>query len=373
MTNSALKLFIPGPSHVRPSILQAQAMPMIGHRSEFMKELLADVLPGIRSCFGTQGDVAVLSCSSTGAMEGISRSIIPAGGKALHLTNGNFSNLWWRLATACGIDAIEEAKEWGQAWDEASAAEVLAQHGSVDAVFVCHCETSTGALSDIAGVVQAVRAACPDALVCVDVTSSAAGVPIEVDARDIDIAVGGVQKAWALPPALALATVSSRARARMEQLPNRGYTHDLLSTLNYQEKKGMTTTTPAIPVLQAMRVQLGDIESSGGFPARFEKHEAMQKLVFDWLTGHEFSVMAEEGFRSPTVTSIGCNDRFTMSDLVAGYREAGYFIAGGYGKSKETHWRIGHMGDHTPQCVSELLTITDEILDQIGCATPSGA
>ncbi len=368
MTVPDHKLFIPGPSHVRRKILEAQAAPMFGHRSPFMKELLADILPGVRACFGTEGDVVVLSCSSTGAMEAVSRSVTRPGKKVLHLTNGNFSTLWWKLSTACGIDAIDEAKEWGDAWDEASVTAALKTHGPVDAVFVAHCETSTGALSDIAGIARATRAVCPDALVCVDVTSSGAGVAIDFDAIDIDIAVGGVQKAWALPPALALAALSPRAKARMEEVPARGYTHDLLEALAYQDAKGMTTTTPSIPVMQAMRVQLGDIAASGGFAARFERHLEMQAMVLAWAARHGFGVLAKEGFRSPTVTSIAADGRFDVAALSAGYLERDYFITGGYGKTKTTHWRIGHMGDHTPACVGELLKVTDEILETIGLA-----
>lgn len=368
---SDLKLFIPGPTHVRRRIREAQAVPMIGHRSEFMKQLLADVLPGIRECFGTSGDVVVLSCSSTGAMEAVSRSVVGPGQRVLHLPNGNFSDLWRKLSVACGLDVVVEEKPWGQGWDEASVAAALAKHGAVDVVCVAHCETSTGALSDLAGVARAVRAACPDALVCVDVTSSAAGVPIDLEANDLDIAVGGVQKAWALPPALALAALSPRAKARMQSTPHRGYTHDLLSALEYQDSKGMTTTTPAIPVLQALRVQLQDIAAAGGFAARFEKHRTMQQMVLDWAGAWGFGVLAEPGFRSPTVTAVANGGRFVMADLVAGYRKSGYFITGGYGKTKETHWRIGHMGDHTPACLDELLGLTDRLLNVLGVKAPA--
>jgi aspartate aminotransferase-like enzyme len=370
---SDLKLFIPGPSHVRRRILEAQAAPMIGHRSQSMRDLLAEVLPGLRQCFGTEGDVVVLSSSSTAAMEAVGRSVVRPGKRALHLPNGNFSDLWRKLSEACGLETAVEEKPWGAAWDEASVDAALERHGAVDAVFVAHCETSTGALSDIAGVARAVRSRCPDALVCVDVTSSACGVRIDFDKNDIDIVVGGVQKAWALPPALALGALSPRAVARMQSNPGRGYTNDMLSTLEYQNKKGMTVTTPPIPVLQALRVQLGDIEANGGFEQRFEDHLSMQQLTLDWAAGHGFGVLAEDGFRSPTVTSIGCGGRFVVADLVAAYKQAGYFIGGGYGKTKETHWRIGHMGDHTPSCVSELLTVTDEILSRIGLSEPAGA
>jgi len=363
-----LKLFIPGPTHVRKRILQAQARPMIGHRSSFMKELLASVLPGIRECFGTAGDVVVLSTSSTGAMEGISRSVTRPGRRLLHLVNGNFSLLWWELSVACGLDAVKQEKEWGDAWDEASTAQALggaSAGGAFDAVMITHCETSTGALSDIAGVVRAVRRLCPEALVCVDVTSTACGVKLDFDRLDLDIAVGGVQKAWALPPALALGALSARAKARMDAVPGRGYANEFRAALEYQDSKGMTSTTPSIPVIQALAVQLQDIAAAGGMAARFEKHLAMQKQVLDWAARHGFGILARPGFRSPTVTSIACEGRFVMDELASAYRAAGYFITGGYGKTKDTHWRIGHMGDHTPECIGKLLGVTDGILARI--------
>jgi aspartate aminotransferase-like enzyme len=62
-----------------------------------------------------------------------------------------------------------------------------------------------------------------------------------------------------------------------------------------------------------------------------------------------------------------------MDELVKGYKAAGYYITGGYGKTKDTHWRIGHMGDHTPECVGELLGLTDEILKRIGLKEPARA
>ncbi len=364
-----MKLFIPGPTHVRPEILAAQAAPMISHRGEAMQELLAAVLPGVREAFGTRGDVIVLSCSTTGAMEAISRSLLGGGARALHLLNGNFSTLWSQLSKNCGFDVITEERPWGAGYDEATVSATLAGLDErPDVVFVTHCATSTGALSDIAGVVRAVRAVAPDALVCADVTSSAAGVPIDFDAIDLDIAVGGAQKAWALPPALTLAALSPRAAARMQGNPNRGQAHDLVAALAYQNDTGMTMTTPSIPVIQALRRQIDDIHAAGGFAARFERHRTMQQLVLDWVAARRLTTLADPAFRSPTVTSIACGGRFVIADLLAGYREAGFFVGGGYGKTQATHWRIGHMGDHTPEDVEELLAVTDTILTRVGSA-----
>lgn len=364
-----MKLFIPGPTHVRPEVLAAQAEPMIAHRSEAMQELLAGVLPGVREAFGTRGDVVVLSCATTGAMEAIGRSLLGGGARALHLVNGNFSGLWSRLSRACGYDVTVHDEPWGAGFDEAVTRRALsALPEAPDVVFVTHCETSTGALSDVAGVVRAVRAAAPDAIVCADVTSSAAGVPIDLDAIDLDVAVGGVQKAWALPPALTLAALSSRAKARLASLTDRGHAHDLLASLTYQDDTGMTMSTPAIPVLRALRRQVDDIAATGGFAPRFERHRAMHAAVLDWIDARGFTSLAAPPFRSPTVTSIATGGRFEVADLLAGYREAGYFVGGGYGKTKTTHWRIGHMGDHTLDDVVQLLDVTDRVLARLGVA-----
>ena len=365
---SDLRLFIPGPTHVRRALLEAQARPMIGHRSSFMRDLMEAVVPGVAEALGAHsGSPFVLSCSSTQAMESVARSAVRPGARALHLVNGNFSTLWTKLSAANGIAFDTEERPWGQGYDEARTLEALERHGGTyDAVYVTHCATSTGALSDIAGVARAVRARQPDALVCVDVTSSAAGTEVLFDERDLDVVVGGVQKAWALPPVLALGAVSSRARARFAEVPHRGFANELLTSLKPQEDKGMPLSTPAIPVLQALRLQLGDIAASGGFSARFDRHRDMQTLVLDWAARNDFTTLAEDAFRSPTVTSLDAQGRFEIADLIAGCRERGLFLGGGYGKTKTTHWRIGHMGDHTPADVSELLAVHDEVLGGLG-------
>ena len=117
MSDKAKKLFIPGPTQVRTSILTAQAVPMISHRGTEMKQLLAECLPGVRAALGAAGDVVILSCSSTAAMEQVGRSVTRPGKKVLHLVNGNFSNLWFELSTACGLSATKAEKPWGEGWE----------------------------------------------------------------------------------------------------------------------------------------------------------------------------------------------------------------------------------------------------------------
>ena len=69
------KLFIPGPTHVRDEILQAQAEPMIGHRAKEYAALQAEVPPKLQKMLYTDQIVFLFAASSTGVMEGAVRNL----------------------------------------------------------------------------------------------------------------------------------------------------------------------------------------------------------------------------------------------------------------------------------------------------------
>jgi aspartate aminotransferase-like enzyme len=78
--------------------------------------------------------------------------------------------------------------------------------------------------------------------------------------------------------------------------------------------------------------------------------------------GVELGVLAPEGSRSPTVTCIRLPAPLTGPEVVRRLRECGYSVAAGYGRLKETSFRIGHMGEQTPETLEGLLTACDEVL-----------
>ena len=68
MTEAA-KFFVPGPTWVRPEVLQQMTRPMIGHRSSEFRELFRSITPRLRALFRTDGEVFFASSSVTGMME----------------------------------------------------------------------------------------------------------------------------------------------------------------------------------------------------------------------------------------------------------------------------------------------------------------
>ena len=78
--------------------------------------------------------------------------------------------------------------------------------------------------------------------------------------------------------------------------------------------------------------------------------------------GDAFGILAREGARTPTVTSITIPTSFTGSTLVRAVAERGFTIGNGYGKNRETTFRIGHMGDHVPERLAECLGVCSEVI-----------
>jgi aspartate aminotransferase-like enzyme len=366
VTETAPILFLCGPTETAPAVDEALALPLISHRGPEIQALIAECLPGMRHAFGTQGDVLPLSVSGSAVMEAALRNTIPAGGRVLHLVNGAFSRRWASISECCGLDHAVVEKPLGEAFCETDAAAAFQQHGRFDAVCVTHNETSSGALSDIGGVARATRAASPGCLVMVDAVSALAGVDMAFDDNGIDLALGSVAKCWALPPGLSMVAFSVRCRQAMRQVEDRGYHLDFPRNLEVLEKKGATLNTPAIPQLFALRAQIRQIEASpGGWAGRFERHIALRDQVLAWCAARGFGVLAEDGARSPSVTTVLGGD-VDVPALLDGLKDRGFAVGGGYGDLKTTAWRIAHMGEHTEESVAELLNAIDSVLASAG-------
>jgi aspartate aminotransferase-like enzyme len=124
-----------------------------------------------------------------------------------------------------------------------------------------------------------------------------------------------------------------------------------------------------VTLFYALARQLQRIDAEG-LEARLERHAAMARRAHAWTgalatrTGLDFEVLAPEGYRSPTVTAVRLPERLAGPDLVAALRRHGWVIGSGYGELAPSTIRIGHMGDHTPAELEELLGTLDRVLQE---------
>ena len=313
----------------------------------------------IERLFRTERPVYISTSSATGLMEGAIRNGVRR--RVLCLVNGAFSERFYNIAQACGVDATPLEVAWGEVHTPEMLREALSS-SDFDAVTVVHSETSTGVLNPIADLARVAHEA-GDVMLLVDSVSGLGGTRVECDAWDIDFVLTGSQKALALPPGLALGVAQPRLVERAKGIPNRGVYFDFLE-FERNIEKNQTPNTPGLTLFYALAAQLARIEAEG-VEARWERHAAMAARTYAWVgemndMGIGLAILAPEAFRSPTVTCITAPDGHTGGSITSTLRERGFTIATGYGKLKDATFRIGHMGDHTVTELDDLLgALTD--------------
>jgi aspartate aminotransferase-like enzyme len=199
-----------------------------------------------------------------------------------------------------------------------------------------------------------------DVFLLVDAVSGMAGAKIDTDAWGIDYVLAGVQKAFALPPGLAVAAVSERALERAKTVPPRSYYFNLPDMHKFH-LKNQTPSTPAIPHLFALNAQLDEMVREG-IENRFARHARMAGVVQAWAKKY-FDIYPEEGYWSKTLTCVkntrDVDAAAMIKRLVSEYDAR---IENGYGDLKGKTFRIAHMGDVRPDEIRGLLCALEDIL-----------
>lgn len=352
------KLFIPGPTHVVDEVLEAMAMPMIGHRDSLYSDLHGEVVEKLKKMLYTNNRIYLSTSSSTGMMEGAIRNCVKE--KALMTDCGAFSKRWAQIATANGKEIEVIKVEMGEAIMPEMVDERLAQ-GGFDSVCITFNETSTGVTNPLKEIAALVKEKYPDILVLVDAVSIMAGAEIRVDDWGLDVVLAGTQKAFATPPGLCIVTVSDAAYKRSEKMENKGYYFDFVA-LEGKAVKNQTPATPAVSLINALNVQMDRILAEG-VENRFARHAEMAKYIQDWARKYFALYTADDKYLSPTVTNITNTRDISIADLNKELAKRGAMISNGYGVLKEKAFRIAHMGDIQ---LEDLKWLTDQIEDILG-------
>lgn len=351
------KLFIPGPTQVHPDVLAKMATPMIGHRSKDASDLQRRITEKMRKVMFTSGKIALSTSSGTGLMEGAIRSATAK--RAMVFSVGDFGNRWADLAKLNDVPVDLHVEELGNPTMPLTVDNYL-KTGKYDVVTITHNETSTGIMNPIESISEIVKK-YPDIVWLVDCVSSMGGTKVEVDKLGIDICITSSQKALALPPGLALCSVSPKAEERFKKVGNKGYYFDLKNIIETIDKKDhQYSSTPSLSHMFALDFQLDRIEKEG-LENRFLRHIEMAEFTINW--GNEFfKTFPKPGFESMTVTCINNTRGFNFSDLNKELGRRGMQISNGYGVLKDKTFRIAHMGELQMADMIEVTSAIEDIL-----------
>jgi len=354
-------LQIPGPTPLPDRILRAMDTPIIDHRGPEFAALAKRALEGIKTIFKTANPVIIYTATGTGAWEAALVNSLSLGDRVLMVETGHFATLWKNMAVKLGLKPEFITTDWRTGADPAAIEDYLRKDKAheIKAVCVLHNETSTGCLSPIATIRQAIDAAGHPALFMVDTVSSLASTDYRHDEWGVDITVGGAQKGLMLPPGMSFNALSDKAIAasKSSKTPKSFWSwEDMLNT----NKIGFFPYTPATNTLQGLVVAI-DMLHEEGLENVFARHdrlaEATRRAVRAW--GLEIMCRDPKSY-SPTVTAVMVpegHDADAFRNLALEYFNISYGTS--FGRFAGKMFRIGHLGDTNDATILGALAATE--------------
>jgi alanine-glyoxylate transaminase / serine-glyoxylate transaminase / serine-pyruvate transaminase len=349
MTHVAGKHFlqIPGPTNVPDRVLRAIDRPTIDHRGPEFATLAREALEKLKLVFQTTGAVVIYPASGTGAWEAALVNTLSAGDKVLMFETGHFATLWREMAGRLGLEVVFVPGDWRTGVDPALVEAKLAEDRgrAIKAVLMVHNETSTGVVSQVAAVRQAIDRVGHPALLMVDTISSLASIDYRHDEWGVDVTVAGSQKGLMLPPGLSFHAISEKALAvaKTSKMPKSYWAWEPMLASN---KTGFFPYTPSTNLLFGLNEAVAMLLEEG-LPQVFARHdrhaEATRRAVRAW--GLEILATNPREYSS-ALTAIVMPDGFDADHLRQTILERFNMSLGqGLGKVKGKVFRIGHLGD----------------------------
>jgi len=358
------KLFTAGPVACFPEVLEVMKVQMFSHRAKEYQEIHKDTLVRLETFLEAKsGAVILVPSSGTGIMEASIRNAVFPKGKVLVTVIGAFGDRYAEVVERNGRVPIKLTVELGKAIDPSMLDDALKKNKDVEAVTITYNETSTGVLNPLPELAKVVKEY--DKLLFVDAVSAMGGADIKFDDWQIDIIFGSSQKAFGVPPGLAIGAISENVFERAKEIPDRGYYFDIPLYKKFNETKSSTPTTPPMPQIFGLNVVLRIIERMGGKSEWLSMYQKRAKMIREGVKNIGLGILAEEGHESPTITAVLTPEGISGTEVYNKMRERGFELAKGYGAVKETTFRIGHMGYMTFEDIKEMLTNLREVIKSL--------
>jgi phosphoserine aminotransferase len=328
-----------GPSKVRSEALAAlaEATMVIGtsHRQRPVKDLVARIRGGLAELFGLPDgyEVALGNGGTTAFWDAAAAWLVRE--RPLHLSYGEFSGKFAKATAAAPFLAEPIVVEA----DPGDAPEPRADRAA-DAIAWAHNETSTGVM---VGVERPQGAG--DALVLVDATSGAGGLPL--DPTQVDAYYFAPQKGFGSEGGLWLAALSPAAIARIEELDGAAGRWQpaflSLATALENSRKDQTYNTPAVATLLLLADQVEWMLASGGLEWCVGRSRANSGHLYGWAEDSEYATpfVADPAKRSYVVGTIDFDEGVDASVIAATLRANGIVDTEPYRKLGRNQLRIG--------------------------------
>ena len=337
-------IMIPGPTPVPNNIALAGAIDMMSHRSGPFKKKILDLNEKLKNLFQTKNDVVIITASGTGGMEAAVANCFSKNDKVLVCSIGNFGKRWVKLAKTYGLNAEVLEYAYGQTVDPSAVKAILAKdtNKEIKGVLFQMNETSTAVLNNVKEIAAVIKA--HGALIVVDAISGFLATELKTDEWGLDIVIAGSQKAFMIPPGLAVMAISAKAKAAFETSDLPKFYFNLKAACK-DAAEGQTPYTPAVGLIYQLIESVKTIEAEG-LESVFKRHDRGMKAVRAAARSMGLKLLNEDNATaSRAVTAIFPPEGIKADDIRKILREDfGITVADGQDELKGKIFRIGHLG-----------------------------
>ena len=352
-----------GPSKVRPEQIAAvsdAATSVMGtsHRQAPVKNVVGRVRDGLSSLFSLpEGYEVVLGNGGTTAFwDAAAFGLIRE--RSQHFTYGEFSSKFATVAKKnpfIGDPIVVSA-------DPGSAPEIVAD-AAADLIGWAHNETSTGVAVPVSR-----PAGSENALVAIDATSGAGGLPVNI--TDADVYYFAPQKCFAADGGLWIALMSPAALERVAEIKESGrFTPEFLSLpiAVDNSSKDQTYNTPALATLLLFADQIEWMNSNGGLDWTVARTKDSSSRLYEWAEASEFATpfVTDPALRSQVVGTVDFAESVDAAQVAKILRANGIVDTEPYRKLGRNQLRIGMFPAIDPEDVTQLTKSIDWVVSQL--------
>lgn len=359
-------VYMPGPSNVRENVRQARSIKTTNPDVDVdFVEFYKNTCDKMAKIINTKNDVYILSGEGILGLEAACASLTEKDDRVLVIDNGVFGKGFEDFVTMYGGEAVLFSKCYKKAIDVEELESFLEKDHDFKYATIVHCDTPTGVLNDLSKI-------CPllkkyNILTVVDSVAAMVGEKLLVDEWQIDMVLGGSQKAISAQPGLSIVSVSEDAKNTMKNRKSKiiGFYCNLTIWEDYYEQKYFPYTMPISDIISLDRALENVLEE--GIENTIKRHERIAKATREALKEYGGELFLNSGY-SNTVTALVIPENIGALNLTKYIGEKYNTIIGtSLGEYVDKLLRIGHMGENAKlDKIIYILDILDNSLKDLG-------
>lgn len=355
---------LPGPTTLHPKVLEVMSRDYgSGQVDENFLPFYAETGKSLAALMETVNDVVLMTGEGMLALWAGLKSCLKPGDAVVSVGTGVFGDGIGEMAASFGCRVESVSLPYNSTiggGDSLQRIEEAVRRAKPVMITAVHCETPSGTINPLKAVGE-IKKRLNVPLFYVDAVASIGGAPIETDAWNVDLMLGGSQKCLSAPPSMSIIAVSPSAWEHMERAGYQGY--DSILSFRTVQNDGRCPYTPywhGVAALQAAATAI--LEE--GTAAVFERHEAvalqcregLRKLGIALFTGLE-------AVNASTVTAALVPPKFAWKEWQKALKERGLIVTGSFGPMAGKVFRLGHMGTQAdPALMSKALEAMSDAL-----------